>query len=181
MSVLPKDYKEPTTSNYMKFEQGENTFRILSNVITGMEYWKTDEDGNRRPIRKRQDEKILISDLEKDKEGNLIMPKHFWAMVVYNYNAKKIQILEITQATIRKAIMALERNSKWGDASEYDITVEREGEGFDTTYTVTPNPKEPIDEKIVKEYKGMKINLEALYDGEDPFAEMVEKAKEIMK
>ena len=181
MSVLPKDYKEPVTSNYMKFEQGENTFRILSQVITGMEYWKTTNDGDRKPIRVKDGVKIPLGELEADKEGDLIMPKHFWAMVVWNYNAKKVQILEITQKTIRKAIMALERNTKWGDAAEFDITVEREGEGFDTTYTTTPNPKEELDEKIVKEYEAMSIKLEALYDGEDPFEDMVKKAKEIMK
>ena len=173
MSVLPKDYKEPETSNYMRFEQGENTFRILSNVITGMEYWVTDKEGNRKPVRVKDEEKIPMAELGTDEDGNLEMPKHFWAMIVWNYNAKKIQILEITQKTIRRAIMALERNSKWGDASEYDITVSREGEGFETTYTVTPNPKELLGDKIVKEYKSRSIDLEALYRGEDPFEKEV--------
>ena len=188
MGVLPKDYKEPDTSNYMKFSQGDNTFRILSNVIVGMEYWKTTKEG-RKPIRKRPDEDIQISDLEIDeKTGELDMPKHFWAMVVWNYNSERVQILEITQATIRKPLIALERNEKWGDLGEFDITVTKEGDGLETSYQVTPNPKELINEKIVKRYESMKIDLEALYRGDDPFAEIAKeqekttkKVKEILK
>ena len=81
--ALPKNYKEPDTSNYMRMKQGENKLRILSDIIVGMEYWK--DDGDRRtPIRKRADEKIDINDLELDKEGQKVMPKHFWAKVVWN-------------------------------------------------------------------------------------------------
>jgi len=40
--------------------------------------------------------------------------------------------------------------------------------GMETEYNVMPEPKTPIDEEIIEESK--KINLEALYDGADPFA-----------
>ena len=41
MGFLPKNEREPVTSNYMRFEKGENVFRVLSSAIVGMEYWKT--------------------------------------------------------------------------------------------------------------------------------------------
>ena len=39
---LPSGYKE--VSNYMKFVDGENRFRILSPAIVGWEYWNEDVD-----------------------------------------------------------------------------------------------------------------------------------------
>ena len=174
MTFLPPDYKEPDTSNYMKFEKGENVFRVLSDAITGMEYWKETKEG-RKPVRLHTEEEIKIGDLETDDKGNLKMPKHFWAFVVFNRSSEKIQILEITQATVRRQVNALYNNEKWGDPKEYDITVTREGEGFETEYTVMPNPKEKLDEGVLKLYKDMHINLEALYEGNDPFASQGEK------
>ena len=54
MSILPENYEVPESAgNYMKFEEGENTFRIVSNVIVGWEYWIEDAEGNRKPIRVR--------------------------------------------------------------------------------------------------------------------------------
>lgn len=165
---LPEDYKLPETSNYMKFEDGANTFRILSSAIIGMEFWKQTEDG-KKPIRRKMDEHISLDELEIDKDGNLIMPKHFWAFVVYNRKAEKVQILEITQKGIQKAIKSLIDSPKWGNPKEYDITITREGAGFDTEYSVMPEPKEELDKGIAKLYKDMGINLEALYKGDDPF------------
>ena len=157
----------------MDFEQGDNTFRVLSSAIIGMEYWIANPEDNKKrmPVRKHMDEKIQIDDLQIDpKTGELDMPKYFWTFVVYNYNAEKIQILHITQATIRKPIKALIKNKKWGSPKDYDIVVTKEGEGIETRYpSVVPNPKEKLDPKIVESYKAMSINLNALYDGNDPF------------
>jgi len=171
MSVLPSGYKEPVTSNYMKFDEKVNTFRILSPVVVGMEFWVTSEDGKKRvPVRRRMDKGIDIGELEENpKSGELDMPKHFWACVVWNRNAEKIQILEVTQATIRKPIAALERSKGWGDAREYDITVTKEGQGLETEYGVLPEPKEKVEKKILDIYKNTKINLEALFSNADPF------------
>ena len=169
MTFLPSDYKEPDTGKYMKLQQGENTFRVLSEAITGMEYWKEIKDG-RRPIRLHPNQPVPMADLELDEEGNPKMPKHFWAFVVYNRNSETVQILEITQSTIRRAMMSLYNNKKWGEPKDSDIRITRSGEGFDTEYTVMPEPKEGLDEGILVIYKDMGINLEALYDGKDPFA-----------
>ena len=171
MSVLPEGYKEPDTSNYMKFEEGENIFRILSPVIVGMEYWVANKEGEGRiPVRKQMDEEILMEDLEVNpKTGELDTPKHFWACVVWNKNSERIQVLQISQQSIRKAITALERSKGWGDAREYDITVTKEGTGFDTEYTIMPNPKEEVSKKILEAYEKVNINLEALFSGDDPF------------
>ena len=83
-----------------------------------------------------------------------------------------MQILEITQASIRKGITALVNNKKWGDPKEYDIVVTKNrtgSESRDVEYIVTPEPKELIETEIVKKYQDMNINLDALYKGDDPF------------
>jgi hypothetical protein len=41
--------------------------------------------------------------------------KHFWAFAVGNYEDKRVQVLPITQKTLRDAMFALMKNPKWGD------------------------------------------------------------------
>lgn len=174
MSFLPTGEREPSTSNYMRFEEGENTFRVLSSAITGWEYWKTvtGDDGKpvRKPFRVTSDVTVDINELEEDpKTGKLQMPRYFWAFVVYNRRDERVQILEITQKKIQRSMRALVANEDWGDPKEYDITVTREGEGFDTEYNVMPKPKKKADSGLLQMATDMNINLSALYKGEDPF------------
>lgn len=169
MSFLPEGYKEESSSNYMKFQDGTNTFRVLSSAITGILYWKVVE-GKKTPIRLRPGVSAPISELnDYDESGKLRMPKQFWAFVVYNRKENKIQILELTQVTIKQSVLSLVNNPKWGDPKNYDINVVKEGEKLKTVYTVTPDPKEEVSEEILRQYKDMNINLEALYatKGED--------------
>lgn len=161
---LPSDYEIPDSSTgYMKFEEGENRFRVLSSAIIGWESWVKDKEGNRRPKRWRMEEQIPAEEIGDD-------PKHFWAFVVWNYKTERVQILEITQKGIMRSIKALTKNEKWGDPKNYDIVVTRTGKTMqDTEYQVTPDPKEDLDKGIKKFYEDLEIDLEALYRGEDPF------------
>ena len=165
MTFLPENYKEPETSNYMRFKEGENTFRILSDAIIGWKWWIDNKNGNRKPIRVKTEDEIVLGEIDDPQKI-----KHFWAFVVYNFDAEKIQILEITQATVRKPIKALSQNTKWGDPKNYNIVVVKTGEGMDTEYQVTPEPKEKLNSEIIKKYENMEINLDALFEDEDPFA-----------
>lgn len=168
-SFLPVGYKLPATnSNYMKFQQGENVFRILSNPITGWEWWETvivDGKEARRPCRVVLQDGVPITAMDDEKNP----PKHFWAMAVYNYQEKRIQILELTQKGIHRAILALSNSKGWGDPKGYDISVTKTGEKKETEYSVMPVPPKPVNEGILQKYKETYIDLEALYRGEDPF------------
>ena len=95
--------------------------------------------------------------------------KHFWAFVVYNYESKNIQILELTQKGIMKTMQSYIKNPKWCNPREYDFIVTRTGSGMDTEYAITVNPKAPLDQTIVDKFLKMKIDLEALFINEDPF------------
>lgn len=164
MPFLPEGYKSPE-GNYSKFKVGENTFRVLGSAITGYEYWNTDN----KPVRLKKEPVGVLADARVDEEGSN-KPKHFWMFPVWNYDAEKVQIMEITQKGIQDAINALVKNTKWGDPTGYDITVTREGSGFDTTYQVMPNPHSAIAPEITEAFKALNLHLEAVFTGGDPFA-----------
>lgn len=179
MTFLPKTYKgEPDTGKYMRFKQGENRFRVLSSAIIGMEYWKETKDG-RKPVRYHMGEDAPIKELDVDKEGNKIMPKHFWSFVVFSRDSETIQILQINQRTIRDGISAYVKNDKWGSPLQYDLVISRDGEGMETKYSVIAEPKEELDEGITALYESMDIKLNKLFDGGDPFGqdEVVDEVK----
>lgn len=157
---LPQGYEAPSSSGgYMKFKDGENRFRILSRPIIGWEDWK-----DKKPLRFRLDKKPAAP-IDPKKAI-----KHFWAFVVWNVTEERIQILEITQVTIQSAIQNLTKDEDWGNPFEYDIKVKRSGSGMETEYTVNPAPKSKVSQEVKDALAKMgTINLEALYDGGDPF------------
>jgi hypothetical protein len=158
------DYKIPTTSNYMRFSEGDNTFRVLSSAITGWEYWTKDN----KPVRRKETWSEVPDDIKEEKDGSVRI-NHFWAFVVWNYDAKSVQILELTQKGIMKYIQGLTKNAKWGNPKGYDITVNRTGSGLDTEYTCMANPHSELDTDIIEIAKKKYVNLNALYSGADPF------------
>jgi len=161
MNFLPKNYEAPRgSSSYMKMQQGENRFRILSQPILGWEDW----DVNRQPVRYRFDEKPAKS-IDPGKPA-----KHFWSMIVWNYAVEQIQILTITQSTIQKPIQNLCLDSDWGAPYFYDIKVMMSGESKETKYQVNPVPHKPVTDAIKKAFYDRWIELDALFDCADPFA-----------
>lgn len=161
MNFLPHDYVAPkgSSDNYMKIQDGENRFRILSSPIVGWEDWL-----DNKPIRFQMDEKPKAS----------IDPKkplrHFWAMIVWDYSDEKIKILQITQAGIRKPIKAYSDDKDWGAPFFYDLKVIRSGQKTDTEYSVMAVPGTPTPKHIRDAFYAKPIRLEALFQGDDPFA-----------
>jgi|SRR6187551_1441484 len=159
IDFLPKDYTAPS-GDFMKFVNGENTFRVMSSAVVGFEYW-TKED---KPVRSKIKWTSTPDDIKLDKNGKPTGIKHFWSFVVWNYNDKAIQSLEITQKGVMQGIQALVQNPKWGDPKKYDITVTRSGEGLKTDYSVMPNPHAEISPEIIDEFMSKNIDLEAIFD-----------------
>ncbi len=161
MTFLPTDYKTPSSSNlYLKLQEGENKFRILSKPILGWEEWTLDK----KPMRYTMEDKPS-KPIAKDKP-----PKHFWAFIVYNYATDCVQIMQVTQNSIRKSIEALCRDTDWGDPYYYDIKITKSGSGMDTEYKVNPIPHKPIDGNILQAFKDQPIWLDAMFVNGDPFA-----------
>lgn len=171
-NFLPNDYEVPQSGgNYMKFKDGENRFRILTSPIIGWEAWK-EIDGVRKPVRTRMSSPFSTNDFDPSEV------KHFWAMPVWNYAEKKVQILEITQKGIQKKIKAYARDEDWGSPVNYDLVVTRSGQNLETEYEVIAKPAKKLDAEIQTLYEEMNINLEALYAGDDPFASAEGKQSE---
>lgn len=159
--------EEPIQANggYLnKFKQGLNKFRILSEPVSGYQYWTADN----KPVRSADYPKEISKDIKKGES-----PKYFWAFAIYNFDSKAIEILVLTQATLITPLQDLVSNPEWGDPTGYSLTVNRKGEGLETEYTITPSPAKPTPKSILDLYKEKNINLEALLTGQDPF-----KAKE---
>lgn len=163
---LPTGYEVPASpSNYMRLQDGENTFRVMSSAIVGFEYWNVEG----KPVRLQEFPDVPLADQRTEKDGSKKI-KPFWAFVVWNYQTKQIQILELTQKSIMTAVKAIVDNPKWGNPKGYDITVTRQGEGLDTEYSTMPNPHSQVDVEATLAMKGKTVNLEALFTGQDPFA-----------
>ena len=166
MSFLPKDYKAPVAKgNYTKLQDGENNIRIASSAIVGYEYWNDDN----KPVRSREPF-AETPGIRAGKDGTPGKIKHFWAFVVWNYEAKAVQIMEVTQSTIQSQIKAIVDNKKWGDPKGYDITITRTGEGLETNYVVMPNPHAALEAEVAEALDSTPVDLAKLYTGEDPFA-----------
>ena len=160
MGFFPSEFEQATKSNnYMKIQKGENKFRILSEPIGG---WVEFIDN--KPKRYKIDEKPIKS---HDPEKPL---KFFSAFIVFDYLTEDVKILEITQAGVRKDIQALSQDSDWGSPFSYDIKVTRTGEQLKTKYSVVPGAKSNISDYIKQCFNSKPINLEALFDGKDPFS-----------
>jgi hypothetical protein len=175
----PENFENANAGPYMKFQEGENRIRILNNPVTGYVYW-LDKDGNvveknkmagegGKPIRAKNYDDFTM-------EQRTAM-KGFASMVVWNYQAEKIQILEVKQIGIINSLEALSKSKSWGDVTTFDIIITKTKTGPNTTdveYSVMPEPKEPLDNKISKLFKESNINLEALFTGDDPFKDIVD-------
>ena len=171
-TFLPPNYERPATGggNYAKLEDGANRFRILTNAIVGFLYWTRDN----KPVRLRTYPAAPPEDM---REGDKI--KHFWAFVVWNYRDAKIQVLEITQATIQGPLEDLVTSEDWGDPKEYDITITKKGQKLDTEYTVMPSKPSAVPIEAGRAYRALRIDLEKLFDGGDPFGGEREATPEI--
>lgn len=156
---IPKDYKSPVSnSGYMKLQQGENLIRILSTAIMGWVDWK-----DNKPHRFKMNNKPKTSfDPKKP-------VRHFWAFIVWDYADKAIKIMEITQSTIQGELQNLSQDEDWGNPSQYDVKITRKGESLETEYSVIAKPKKDLTEEIKTAYDEKKINLSALFSGNDPF------------
>ena len=175
MAFLPKGYKVPKgPSNYVKFEEGETKIRILTDPVMGNQWWDTvvvDGKDKLQPIRldatKEIPADIIVRD--KDKSDPDFRISHFWAMVVWNYNESRIQILEITQKTIMNKIENLLVSEDWGDPKGYDLTIVKSGEKLETKYDVIPTPPAEVAGEITKAHGETPVKLEALFENVDPF------------
>lgn len=163
-------------SNYLKLTPGTHRIRVVAPATIGIEWWE-DENGNvRQPGDKGKavPKRVKIGEAVPVKAGGAT--KTFWALPVWAYTTNTLQILSVTQPSIQRELKKLDHDKDWGNLTGYDIEIDREGSGqYDTSYSVTPKPKKPLEDDIKEQLSvGGLPRMEAMFDGEDPFAESVE-------
>jgi len=168
---------QETEGKYLKLNLGENKMRIMCDPIDGVGYWTPDK----KPVRVKWEDRetIDVNAPGADKR------KPFWLLPVWNYQSGSMQLFEITQKTIQKRLTELNKDEDWGDLKGYDISIIKTGEGMDTEYSVTPKPKKELPEEAIKAWEQVEptLNLEAIFDGGDPFGAPADKkatAKEVV-
>lgn len=177
---LSENYTDPSTiSDYLKIGNKESyDIRVVGSFtdprsgVQGWEAWKdtVNEQGADVRVPERvgiKDKAMLTRKGFPDKEI-----KFFWALAVYNRSIDRIQCWQINQVTIRRQLETLLKHRAWGVPNRYDINVSREGEGFDTEYTLNALPADdggglrtcPIAEQALEEST---IDLRQLFVGGD--------------
>ena len=149
-------------SKYLQLKQGKNRIRILAEPIHGIEWWE-----DNKPIR--------VSWEDRDKANGKPKSAYFWALPVWDYDEGTVKVFVMRQKSIMRPIKSLADDEEWGDSKGYDITITKTGESMqDTEYTVMPNRPKELDKEILEEWEKIepKLDLEALYEGGDPFAKV---------
>ena len=161
MSFIPDTINETATGGYFKPMKGKpNKVRIISeSPLVGWVQWTTEN----RPER--------FQDL-KDKpdveyqEGT--KPKRFIAMAVFNYETSSIQVWEMTQKTLIDQLNSISKDPDFGHPNNYDLKVNRTGEGLETSYTLIPISAE-LTPEVIDAMQNPGVDLNKLFLGEDPF------------
>tara|TARA_R110002020_G_C16096970_1_gene758350 strand:- start:7 stop:807 length:801 start_codon:yes stop_codon:yes gene_type:complete len=185
---LSDNYTDPSTiSAFFKIGNKESyDIRIVgsfSDPCTGVQGWEAWKDTvNEQGADVRVPERVGIKDKAllnrkgyPDKEI-----KFFWALAVYNRSADCIQCWQINQVTIRRQLETLLKHRAWGVPNRYDINASREGEGYDTEYTLNALPAEdgsglgpcPVAQQALEEST---IDLRQLFVGGDIMTPLEEK------
>ena len=162
MSWLPDNIHEPKSGSYFKPLKGkQNRVRIINDKpLVGHVQWTSDK----KPVRWKLGDPRPEADY-----GEGTKPRVFIACVVWNYEERCTQVWEITQKTLQESLDALTRDPDFGHPANYDLKITRKGDMMDTTYSLVPMPSDQ-NEDVVNAIAELRVNLDALLSGEDPFA-----------
>lgn len=146
---------------------GEKRLRFFGAGITGWSAWTVDK----KPIRWERKPDELPANLAPDLSGKVSL-KRFLAGVVYDYEENDFKILEITQRTLMDQLFKFIKDEDYGDPTGYDIKISKSGEGKETTYSLVAAPPKPVSKEIAQAHDELTCNVNALFDGDDPWAEV---------
>ena len=199
MSLLPEDYNasefekessEGGQSQFFSLKDGQaRTIRIMGDqdkpetFVMGYSAWRDKKKRNAPNTDRGYSEMVEYAEIQTftDRNGNEVErkePKKFWLFQIYNVTEKRAQVWEVTRKDIRRVLEEYERNPKWGDLTQYDITGTRTGKDMDTIYSLMPEPpKEPPSDEVIKAIKEARIDCSAVFkDGGYPMGALTEDA-----
>lgn len=144
-TFAPEGYEVKTgAGDFFKLKSGANKFRILTDSVVGKEGWK-----DNKPFRRAHGLEITDDEVDTDEKTGRAKINEFMAMYIYSHDEGKVMIASFTQASIKKGILALATDEEWGHPSEYDITITKTGDGFQSKYSITPSPKKPLAKTVL--------------------------------
>ena len=165
-------------NQFMKFVQGKNRIRFIGNPVSGFVFFgKTKRDDGTetvKPYRRRESEgefsleEMIDRDVRMKPDGEIEGQKYFVMGLVYNYQKAKLQVLEITQKSILKALKSYVESEEYGHPSGYDLTIEKKGDGLSTEYTVVVSPPKPLSSEIENLIGETSCDLQKIFEGEYP-------------
>jgi|DEB0MinimDraft_10_1074344.scaffolds.fasta_scaffold61844_2 hypothetical protein len=176
MSWLPESYVIPTSGgdflNASKIEEGQSVkIRVLGHpdypktAILGYSSWqKTPEKNICHRVEFTPEAKAKLKAKGYDE------PKHFWAVLIYNWEKMRPQVFEITQVTIQEQLLSLTKQPTWKKPKEYDVTISRKGQGKNTKYQVLPVGKSELPQEVRDQISASEYDVSRLMTGEDVFA-----------
>lgn len=179
INFFNKGHEIPNKRNqFMRLEAGKNRLRFIGYPISGFLFFgKVErEDGSEtvKPYRKPESEgefsleEMINRDARVNKEGEIEKQKYFVAGLVYNYQKQKLQVLEITQKSVLKALKSYVDSDEYGHPVGYDLTIEKKGDGLNTDYTVVASPPKPLASDIEQLVSEASCDLEKIFAGEYP-------------
>ena len=186
MSLLPEDYNasefekessEGGQSQFFSLKDGQaRTIRIMGDqdkpetFVMGYSAWREGNKKSRPNTDRGYSEMAEYAEIQTftDRNGNEVErkePKKFWLFQIYNVTESRPQVWEVTRKDIRKILEDFERNPKWGDLTQYDITVTRTGKDIsNTNYSLMPEPpKASPSEEMFKAIKEARIDCTAVF------------------
>jgi hypothetical protein len=162
----------------MRFESGKNRVRFIGNPVSGFVFFGKVERENgtetTKPYRRRESEgefsleEMINRNARMKKDGEMEGQKYFVMGLVYNYQKEKLQVLEVTQKSILKALKSYVDSEEYGHPSGYDLTIEKSGEGLNTEYTVVVSPPKPLLSEVEDLVGEMSCDLQKVFAGEYP-------------
>lgn len=170
--ALPQNFTPESKGRYVmsSLNSGETVkIRILSDFISGRIVWSGHTKEEKKPFRVPDQTPVPVEKIGTNlRTGQPEKINQFIAAICWNYNTERMEIFETDKATILQAIYDYEMDADYGDSKEYSLKIKKTGQGMDTKYSVLPL-KEAVSKDILQAYKESKIDLTALYRGDDPF------------
>ena len=198
MSLLPEDYNasefekessEGGQSQFFSLKDGQaRTIRIMGDqdkpetFVMGYSAWRDGTKECRPNTDRGYSEMVEYAEIKTftDRNGKEVERKEakkFWLFQIYNVTESRPQVWEVTRKDIRRMLEEYERNPKWGDLTQYDITVTRKGKDMETIYSLMPEPpKEPPSDEVIKAMNEAKIDCSVVFKGGYPMGALTEDA-----
>lgn len=144
---------------WMKLETGDNVVRVMGNPHKFYVSWCTNAAGQKKKFNTPISDKELMAQLE----AASLPSKARWYLRVLDRSDETFKLLEIG-SQIYLGIRNLTQNKRWGAVNGYDICIRKGQPSQNPLYTITPEPKEALDQKFKEPFQAFVdgVNLDKL-------------------